>query len=225
MRTFAFVLFAVVTAAAAALSTLVASRYLTLEKELAQARSHMEDVQRERKRQEEEKMALRLEFERQRADLEARFAEQRGQLEECSTQRQRDFQELLSAVGAVNRRLNDALAQSGAHAGRERPGAAGETAVTDPTAAPAADAQPAAASKTGQDGQQPPAPTKRPDGQPAAATGTGHDGSSGAGQGAGQPAKRPASQSAEPKPASSTDVPKGAVPTPDQEARKLQGVH
>lgn len=147
MKTAAFILFAVVTAAAAALSTLVGTRYLTLERELAEARSQVEDISRERKRQEEEKMALRLERERIQSDLEARYSELRGQLEECSNQRQRDFQEILATLATIQKRMTDIQVQASPSAARE-PG-------------------------------EPDAPPKL------------------------------------------TDVPKGAVPTPEQEARKL----
>jgi len=156
MKTAAFILFAVVTAAAAALSTLVGTRYLSLERELAEARSQIEDISRERKRQEEEKMALRLERERVQSELEARFSEQRGQLEECSNQRQRDFQEILATLGTIQKRMTDIQVQASPSAAREQ-------------------AEPEA-------------------GSPSAA---------------------------QPK---TTDVPKGAIPTPEQEARKLDKV-
>lgn len=152
MKTAAFILFAVVTAAAAALSTLVGTRYLTLERELAEARSQVEDISRERKRQEEEKMALRLERERIQSELEARFSEQRGQLEECGNQRLRDFQEILTTLATIQKRMTDIQVQTSASAARE-------------------------------------------------------------------PAQSEAdSPSATPK---TTDVPRGAIPTPEQEARKL----
>ncbi len=153
MKTAAFILFAIVTAAAAALSTLVGTRYLTLERELAEARSQVEDISRERKRQEEEKMALRLERERIQSELEARYSEQRGQLEECSNQRQRDFQEILATLATIQKRMTDIQVQASPSAARE--------------------------------------PAESEAGSPSAA---------------------------HPK---ATDVPKGALPTPEQEARKL----
>jgi regulator of replication initiation timing len=156
MRTAAFVLFAVVTAAAAALSTLVATRHLTVEKELAEARFQLEEISRERKRQEEEKIVLRLERERLQADLEARFAEQRSQLEECANQRQRDYQDILTHVLTVQKILTDVVVRSAPSAVKE-------------------------------------------------AAGTGQEGA--------------ASPEAPPR---VTDVPKGAIPTPEQEARKLE---
>lgn len=119
MKTAAFILFAVVTAAAAALSTLVGTRYLTLERELAEARSQVEDISRERKRQEEEKMALRLERERMQSELEARFSEQRGQLEECSNQRQRDFQEILATLATIQKRMTDIQVQASPSVAKE----------------------------------------------------------------------------------------------------------
>lgn len=156
MKTAAFVLFAVVTAAVAALSTLVATRHLAVEKELAEARFQLEEISRERKRQEEEKMVLRLERERLQAELESRFAEQRSQLEECANQRQRDYQDILTHILTVEKILTDVVVRSAPSAAREAAGA-------------------------GQEG----AP----------------------------------SQEAPPK---LTDVPKGAIPTPGQEARKLE---
>lgn len=156
MRTAAFVLFAVVTAAVAALSTLAASRHLAVERELADARFQLEEITRERKRQEEEKMVLRLERERLQAELEARFSEQRLQLEECANQRQRDYQDILTHVLTVQKILADVVVRSAPSAAREAAGA-------------------------GQEG----APSQEP---------------------------RPAL----------TDVPKGAIPTPEQEARKLE---
>ncbi|MFP5223324.1 MAG: hypothetical protein ACLGSA_13615 [Acidobacteriota bacterium] len=152
MKTAAFILFALVTAAAAALSTLVGTRYLTLERELAEARSQIEDISRERKRQEEEKMALRLERERIQSELEARFSEQRGQLEECGNQRQRDFQEILTTLATIQKRMTDIQVQTAPSAAREP----AQSEADSPSAAP-----------------------------------------------------------------KMTDVPRGAVPTPEQEARKL----
>jgi len=134
----------------------VGTRYLTLERELAEARSQIEDISRERKRQEEEKMAFRLERERVQSELEARFSEQRGQLEECSNQRQRDFQEILATLGTIQKRMTDIQVQASPSAAREQ-------------AEPEAGSPSAAQSKT-------------------------------------------------------TDVPKGAIPTPEQEARKLDKV-
>lgn len=172
MRTFAFTIFVVVTAAAAAVGTLAATRYLSLEKELAAVNARMEDVLRERTRQEEEKMALRLEFERQRTELEVRFAEQHSQLEECANQRQRDFQELLTGITGVNKRLTDILVHQAPSTGLERP------------------QQPA---------QEAPPEKPVPDASSKA-----------------NPAGKPEAHSA-----SSTDIPKGAIPTPSQEARRL----
>jgi hypothetical protein len=173
MKTVAFILFAVVTAAAAALSTLVATRYLALEKDFSETRVQLEDVLRERKRQEEEKMSLRLEAQKVQADLEARFSEQRSQLEECANQRQRDFQELLAGVSAMQKRLTDMEVQISA-------------------AAKAGDLKPQAGEGASHDGEKP--------GEP---------------QSQAKPAR-------EAQPAKNTDVPKGAIPTPEQEARKLQ---
>lgn len=169
MKTAAFVLFAVVTAAAAALSTLVATRYLALEKDLSETRSQLEDVLRERKRQEEEKMSIRLEAQRVQSELEARFSEQRSQLEECGNQRQRDFQELLTGVNALQKRLTDMEVQL----------------------------SPSAKAEVG-----------KPQGEDAASK---------AGEG-----QTPAKTVREPQPAKNTDVPKGTIPTPEQEARKLE---
>ncbi|WP_243438282.1 hypothetical protein [Fundidesulfovibrio soli] len=167
MRTVAFILFAVVTAAAAALSTLVATRYLTLEKDVLEARSHLESISMERKRQEEEKMALRLDRERIQSELEARLAEQKNQLDDCTALRLNDLEDLRASMLNLNKRLTDMQNQLSASATRE-----GHSDAPQP-------------------GAQPPA-------APSAS------------QAGGAPA-----------PASSTDVPKGAIPTPEQEAKKL----
>lgn len=180
MRTAAFILFAIVTAAAAALSTLVASRYLSLEKELFENRGQLEDVLRERKRQEEEKMSLRLECERVQAELEARFSEQRGQLEECSNQRQRDFQEMLTALANIQKRMSDIEVQLAPSAMMERAKAlSGETSPEQ-----------SGSSRSEAESRKSPPPSNQ----------------------AGQP------------PAKTTDVPKGAIPTPEQEAKTLNKV-
>jgi len=103
MRAAGFILFAVVMAAVAALSTLVASRYLGLEKEVAELRSQVEGLRLERGRQEQEK----IEQERIRADLEARYAEARSQLEDCGNQRQHQFQEIVDSLSNLQKRLTD----------------------------------------------------------------------------------------------------------------------
>lgn len=150
MKTAAFILFAVVTAAAAALSTLVGTRYLTLERELAEARSQVEDISRERKRQEEEKMALRLANERVQSELEARFSEQRGQLDECANQRQRDFQEMLANLSAIQKRLTDIQVQTAPSAAKEQ---------AQPDAQPPQETAPASSVPKATDVPKGPAPT------------------------------------------------------------------
>jgi len=203
MRTAAFILFAVVTAAAAALSTLVATRYLSLEKELSDTRAQLEQVQHERTRQEEEKMALRLEREHVQADLEARFAEQRSQLEECSNQHQQEFQELQATLSILQKRLTDIQVQAAPSAATEQaaPMVPGEIAAPK-------EAQPAPTGNS-QENPEPQAGSPSPD----------------------QPSGKPAADAAKAhisqpdgarKSAKSTDIPKGAIPTPEQEARKLQ---
>jgi len=171
MKTAAFILFAVVTAAAAALSTLVATRYLSLEKDLSETRVQLEDVMRERKRQEEEKMSLRLESQRMQSELEARFSEQRSQLEECGNQRQRDYQEILSGLSSLQKRLTDMEVQISPSARAGEGKSQGEDAASRSEGAP---------------GQPKPAP--------------------------------------QPQSAKNTDVPKGTIPTPEQEARTLDKV-
>jgi len=170
MRTVAFILFAAVTATAAALSTLVASRYLSLEKDLLEARSHVESLNTDRKRQEEEKMALRLERERIQADLEARFAEQKNQLDDCAALRQNELEDMRASLLNLNKRLSDVMAQVSASAYREG---------------------------------RPDSPQPAPQGSPA------------------HPADAPGEAGHSAK---ATDVPKGAIPTPEQEARKLDKV-
>jgi hypothetical protein len=188
MKTAAFILFAVVTAAAAALSTLVASRYLTLEKELSDNRVQLEDVLRERKKQEGEKMSLRLEKERVQSDLEARFSEQRGQLEECANQRQRDFQEMLSALNNIQKRMSDIEVQLSPSALMERAKAQASEAQSEQSGA------------------------SRPEGESRKPASVHPSPTSGSSNQTGQP------------PAKVTDVPKGAIPTPEQEARNLNKV-
>lgn len=178
MRTAAFILFAVVTAAAAALSTLVATRYLSLEKDMLEARSHLESINMERKRQEEEKMALRLERERLQSELEARLAEQKNQLDDCTALRLNDLEDLRASMLNLNKRLTDVQNQLSASAYREGRSDAPQASAPQP-------------------GAQPPA-------EPAAQAGS---------AGAQTPA-----------PASTTDVPKGAIPTPEQESKKLDKV-
>ncbi len=130
MRTAAFVLFAVVTAAAAALSTLVASRYLNLEKELVESRSHLESVQAERKRQEEDKQVLRLERERVQADADARLAEMKAQLDECAALRQNALNDITASLANLNKRLTDVMVSASPSAHKEAP--------AEPQAAPGA---------------------------------------------------------------------------------------
>lgn len=171
MRTAAFVIFAVVTAAAAALSTLVASRYLSLERDLADARSRLEDSQIERKRQEEEKIALRLERERVQSDLEARLAGQMAQLESCEAKRQEELLEIAATLKILQKAVIDIQVQVGAVPGVERDGSSNEAGKT-----------------------------------PASNEGG------------------PAGSVQKTLPASRTDVPKGAIPPPEEEAKKLDKV-
>ncbi len=169
MRTAAFVLFAVVTATAAALSTLVGSRYVNLEKDLADTRFQLEESLRDRRRLEEEKSALRQERERVQADLEARFSEQRSQLEECSNKRQQDLQELLVNIYNLQKRVSDLEGQIAYVSSSEKV-------------------------RLGQEGKEAAAQAPAP---PAPSGNTG------------------------PLPAKNTDVPKGAIPTREQEAQSL----
>jgi len=171
MRTAAFVIFAVVTAAAAALSTLVASRYLSLERDLADARSRLEDSLYERKRQEEEKIALRLERERVQSELEARLAGQLAQLESCEAKRQEELLEIAATLKILQKAVIDIQVQMGAAPGKDRE---------------------------------------------ADAPGTGGSAPADAGDAAGNARKS--------LPASRTDVPKGAIPSPEEEAKKLDKV-
>jgi septal ring factor EnvC (AmiA/AmiB activator) len=176
MRTAAFILFAVVTAAAAALSTLVASRYFSMEKDVADVRSQLEDARRELKRQEADKTSLLLERQRIQGDLEARFAEERAQLEECGNQRQQEFQEILNNLVNLQKRITDAQTQ------------AAPTAAVDQSL------------------------TARGD------KGSPGDGTAAA-PGASAPSKDAVVQpSVKPQ---ATDVRRGAVPTPEQEAKTL----
>ncbi|GAB6038920.1 hypothetical protein JCM15519_34790 [Fundidesulfovibrio butyratiphilus] len=112
MRTFAFVLFVVVTSAVAVMLTLAASRYLSLEKQLNEVTTQLEESIRVRKAQEEEKISLRLDRERMQADLEARLAEQKNQLDDCSTQNLRYSQEILGGLMNIQRRLTDLAVQA-----------------------------------------------------------------------------------------------------------------
>lgn len=112
MRTFAFVLFVVVTSALAVLGALAASRYLSLEKQLGEVTAQLEDSLRVRKAQEEEKISLRLDRERMQADLEARLAEQKNQLDDCSNQNLRYSQEILGGLMNIQRRLTDLAVQA-----------------------------------------------------------------------------------------------------------------
>lgn len=173
MRTFGFILFVLVTAGVAVTSTLVASRYLALEKQLSEASGHLEQTQLERKRQEEEKMALRLESQRIQVDLEARLAEQKNQLDECAALHQRDMQEILGGIGGINRRLTDILVTAAPTSTIE------EQPQGDAAASPGDSAKPASPAKHGD-----PAKTEGP--------------------------------------ARAVDVHKGAILTPEQEARKLE---
>ena len=155
MKTAAFILFAVVTAAVAALSTLTATRYLSLEKELSDTRSRLEDALTERKRQEEEKIVLRLERERVQSDLEARLAEQLSRVEACEGKRQQELLEIEATLKILQKAVIDIQVHVGPSARQDQGAAA------------------------------PPAP-----------------------QAPGEPAR-------------ATDVPRGAIPTPEQEAARL----
>ena len=155
------------------MSTLLASRYLALERQLNETSDRLEQTQLERERQEEDKMALRLESQRVQVELEARLAEQKNQLDECAGQRQRDMQELLGAIGGINKRLTDVLVSAAPTAKFEE---------SHPGDAPADPAKPA------------------PSGKP------------------GKPGDAPKTEA----PSRAVDVPKGAILTPEQEARKLE---
>ncbi len=197
MRTFGFILFVVVTAGVAVSSTLVASRYLALERQLTEAQSHLEQTQSERKRQEEDKMALCLESQRIQVDLEARLAEQKNQLDDCAVQRQRDMQEILNSIGGINKRLTDILVSAA-------PSAKTEARPRDDGTAAAGEA-----GKPGESGKPAiPGEFLRP-GQSSQADHSGKPGTSGDPEKAESPAR-------------AVDVPKGAILTPEQEARKLQ---
>jgi len=162
MRAAGFILFAVVMAAVAALSTLVASRYLGLEKEVAELHSQIDGLRLERNRQEEEKTALRLERERVQADLEARYSQARSQLEECGNERQNQLQEITASLLNLQKRLTDIQSLAAPSAVMDK------AAPTDQTP-----------NNAGQPVSNTPAPN-------------------------------------------AIDVPRGAIPTPAQEARKLQ---
>lgn len=166
MKTAAFVLFAVVTAAAAALSTLVATRYFSLEKEVAEMRFQLEDAARLRQRLEEDKIALRLERERVQANLDTLAATGNAQLEDCRELRQTLLQEVASTLINIQKRLTDIQDRQTVQA-------------DSPRNSPA----------------QPPEP------------------------GAGLAHPAPDASKGGP-----TDVPKGAIPTPEQEARRLDKV-
>jgi hypothetical protein len=124
MRTFVFVLFVVVTASVAITGTIVAMRYLALERQLTEVNGQLESAQRDRVRQEEEKMALRLERERLLSEMEAKLAETRGQLDLCSGQYQRDLREVLAGQSILQRQLSDAMARQAPSAVNEPPAAA-----------------------------------------------------------------------------------------------------
>jgi len=171
MKTAAFVLFAVVTAAAAALSTLVATRYFSLEKELVELRFQLEDTARVRQRLEEDKLALRLERERVQANLDTLLAAERAQLEDCREQRQAMLQEVAATLANIQKRLSD---------------------IQDRQASPADSPQHSQAAS--------------PD----------------PGPGTGEPQARGPADA--PAPGGPTDVPKGRIPTPEQEARRLDKV-
>lgn len=145
MKTFGFILFVLVTAGVAVTSTLLASRYLALEKQLSEVTDHLERTQNERKRQEEEKMALRLESQRVQVDLEARMAEQKSQIDECAGLHQRDMQELLGAIGGINKRLTDVLVNAA-------PTSKPEEQSPDEAGSPAESAKPAKTGKPGNTG-------------------------------------------------------------------------
>jgi len=121
MRTEAFILFALITAAAAALSTLAASRYLGLEKEVAELHSQLDAMRLERDRQEAEKTVLRQEQGRIQANLEARLAEERSQLETCANQHLRQFQEISASLLNLQKRLTDIQALTAPSGGASLP--------------------------------------------------------------------------------------------------------
>jgi uncharacterized coiled-coil protein SlyX len=195
MRTAAFILFAVVTAAAAALSTLVATRYLSLEKDAADVRSQLEDVRRELKRQETEKVSMLLDRQRIQADLEGRFAEQRTQLEECGNQRQQEFQEILNTLANLQKRISDTQAQAAPSAATEQGAPPAPSGQTNP-AAPKEQATPSS-----------PGEKAEPKGGETVPPGV---------------SQAPQETTAQPPAkAKATDVRRGAVPTPEQEAKTL----
>lgn len=121
MKTAAFILFAVVTAAVAALSTLTATRYLNLERELSDTRSRLEDVLAERKRQEEEKIALRLERERVQSELEARLAEQLSRAEACEGKRAQELLEIEATLKILQKAVIDIQVHMAPAARQDRP--------------------------------------------------------------------------------------------------------
>lgn len=172
MRTFAFVLFVVVTSTLAVLATLAASRYLSLEKQLNEVTAQLEESLRVRKAQEEEKISLRLDRERMQVDLEARLAEQKNQLDDCSNQNLRYSQEILGGLMNIQRRLTDLAVQAAPSAVHEPPRSQDVPAVRD---------------------VQPEAPVQTSPPDPNA-------------------------------PTRAEDVKKGAVPTPVDEAQKLNQV-
>jgi len=186
MRTAAFILFALITAAAAVFSTLVASRQLSLEKEVTELHSQLDAMRLERDRQEAEKTVLRQEQGRIQADLEARLAEERSQLETCSNQQLRQFQEISASLLNLQKRLTDIQALTAPSVG------------ASPREEPGAPAQP----MSGVPGVSGPAAgTQNAPGGPKPAVGA--------------PAPPPAK----------IDVPRGAFPTREQEADKLQKVN
>lgn len=137
MRTFVFVLFVVVTASVAVTGTIVAMRYLALERQLADVTAQLDVAQRDRVRQEEEKMSLRLERERMLSEAEAKLAEVKGQLDQCSVQYQRDMHEILAGQGILQRQLADVLVRTAPSAVHEPQAAAQSQPQTQEQDAPA----------------------------------------------------------------------------------------
>ena len=236
MRTFAFILFAVVMISATALSTLMASRYLSLEKEIASLRSELEKAHVIDSRQAEEKTASRLEQTRVQADLEARFDEQRSQLEECNNERLRQAQEILTSLSNLQRRLTDIQALVAPSAKIEKTPAGGTGGAGAPEAAPVPGAPAPGVKETSVPGApvpdapvtgaQPTPGVQAPDAQTAPSV---QPDSGVQAPVAPQPAPTPASPSAPPSapnvdagPPPKTDIPHGAIPTREQESQKLQ---
>jgi uncharacterized protein (DUF3084 family) len=175
MKTLAFVMFVLVTAAAAVVATLLATRYWSLEKQLNEVRAQVEELTQERNHQEQEKMLMRLDREHIQTELETKLAEQRDQIDECTALHQKDMAEVLSHLATLEKQMNDAMSR------------AAPSAVNEPPAQPGPSAQ-----------------EQAPQAEPA------------------KPAEPPA-KAVEPA-AKATDVPHGAIPTPEQERQRLQKV-